>query len=140
MCLIMKLTALIYRRKFLILVGGKSQNENYQKKVHKFSCKSAVCRWEVMKPEIQYPRKHIVGMFIPNSLVSKSYTINFHTKQNILFSPFRLIVKTKLPQMTLDSLWNKRCIDKYEKRKRTYSFTYFNLFQENKLHIYEKRH
>ena len=76
----MKLTAMIYLRKFLILVGGKSQDENYQKKVHKFSCKSAVCRWEVMKPEIQYPRKHIVGMFIPNSLVSKSYTINFHTK------------------------------------------------------------
>jgi hypothetical protein len=75
-----KHTGIIYRRKFLILVGGRSQTENYQKKVHKFSCISAVCRWEVMKPEIQYPRKHIAGMFIPNSLVSKSYIMNFHTK------------------------------------------------------------
>ena len=128
-CNNMKHTVIIYRRKFLILVGGRSQTENYQKKVHKFSCKSAVCRWEVMKPEIQYPRKYIVGMFIPNSLVSKSYIISFNTKQNTFFSHFRLIVKTKLPQMTLDFLWNKHCLDKSE--KRIYSFTYFNLFQEN---------
>ena len=50
------------------IIGGKSGNDGYQKKVYFMECSNNICNILMLKQELSIPRAHFVAVAIPDTI------------------------------------------------------------------------